>query len=1793
MTNPLYTELADETSSSSDSSVTDWFVKGIPSAVISGGVSIANTAEYYADKVNLGWGQLDTINTINNIAGGDAADYALEHIDGVELGGDLLGSIIPGTLAIKGLKLAQAGLHISKLTGAATGLLNNTAEVKLLNKARVAMEGLDMVAARKARFLAAGAAGLQTGLEFAAFEAGTYAAMNQSPTYQNKSIGEVVLHSFETGLIFGGLAAPFKYFSGMNKQFKVDSGSLANETTTLNTTKDFIGSEISRVAKVDLKGAFGNQGDLLVSLTQALHTKPAQSSYADIQSSMDSIYALRNTKLISAIQTSLTDTVAQGELRQNMLDVIKRGDMEEVAGLFGGLEKMEYVNKSTWGDLTSDIGGRLKANLSGLMIHVSDGAALDSVRVGETVHPVRHFTANSNIASMFEASGEREFARLPAATKYVVEVSNAIANDAKKFVEFQNKTIEEYAAAGKGYIEFQVKGNTIRSSIIGEALISEIDALGDDVIGAATQGASIFRNMLTGETSSYAHINLATLEASARSRGERVVWGDSYVELGKNTRIKLFRGNKGKLPTDSPDLVKLGSDFDLRKLSQKMAIGFENSLVTDAEHVVLVEAYKTGKLVPLEIDGLHMRTLPKITATETSFSPNALHGTVIAGMSKTSGAKVLTNIIGDAQNAAAYFPKVRAAYEADKLIGRNKRLLSQEEKDMIYLSHIAETFNYLTMRNVHPAEAFARMGISVDAPIVEKLLTSNYETALLNSPDVTKLLYAASMEDSGKIAVAFNEMVDSMSRETVEMAKHYEVRGSASLRRIMDGTITVADIKKNDAVWAKLNYSTKGTLDAWEQKGMAEWDTHMNALQEERIMLAEVMLGVDALPKLDIAKVNFADIDKSAGFLKSADARYNSTLEAASYVGKIVQGFTEKMRNSRASALLQVEQKLRAAGPTSETAITLNAVFQRLKSTEEQVILFYNKRSIVTQDYAIANGLLVYGKSTTHVLAAQQRLLSDPNGGIILWRDKLGIFDYFEALEKVDLDYRHANNLISTMLGKPVPKRYPTGSIYVPPYDLTETPHVLLVRSPDGSKSILRGRTAEELQKKARIVRENFPEMTLVDQTDISAYKKFVGEYNHEAAFYRTVTDMKLENKGILHDVDIKSGFQELDNINNWLSRKEFSIARGLITAHYGKEFAEASLMSKITNPYNDSKLIPVGTRAPISKDGKDAYTDIIKTALNLTDAEAYPYWQHTNTYINELATGIAEKIWEIGHMLRKDKLPIDQANLILSNMGVKDALYTPELWKLAAMPNMSNVAFEAVCKVRHGISTAILRLEHMNAIVQSIAMPIMTSPAMANALKNAQTIEEIPSQVMLYKNAFKALGDKDLLELYRKQYLISPSITNGVAAIDAAGQIMAATSNQEILRLANTAQSAMGKFVNTVAKPTDYVEHMQRFVAVNIGHQLAIAQGMLEGSPKFWAYVNNFANKASGNYTAGQRPAIFQGIVGQVIGVFQTYQFNMMQQFAKYIAEGDKKALAMQLALQGTIFGATSMPAFNLINQQLIGEYTQDRSDIYSKVQEYLPTRLGQTFLYGGASTMLNAALWTRGDVNPRTPTIVPILPQDMALLSMTAKAAGSLFDITKAILKQGSDANPDLKISVGEAIAHAGINRPLAGIAEMAIGARTSEGGKLDTNLLGQDIMAIGTAIRILGAKPLDESIALDAYQRQLKYKAKSTKVLNSIGEDLRTQLMGDGNIDPSTLDAFAEKYSKAGGDLKTFRQFYLRALRDVSTPRAIQLLNSMKNSPYALQYQMAMGSHFRELEGTPQEEPPQELPIEENVQ
>ena len=224
---------------------------------------------------------------------------------------------------------------------------------------------------------------------------------------------------------------------------------------------------------------------------------------------------------------------------------------------------------------------------------------------------------------------------------------------------------------------------------------------------------------------------------------------------------------------------------------------------------------------------------------------------------------------------------------------------------------------------------------------------------------------------------------------------------------------------------------------------------------------------------------------------------------------------------------------------------------------------------------------------------------------------------------------------------------------------------------------------------------------------------------------------------------------------------------------------------------------------------------------------------------------------------------------------------------------------------------------------------------------------------------------------------------------------------------------------------------------------------------------------------------------------------------------------------------------------------------------------------MYGLASNVLQASLWSRGDVTPRTPTLVPVTPQDTVAVSMAIKAGNAFMDLMGTTMGQFKEANPNFAVGVAEAIAHAGINRPLAGLAEVALGARTSRDGKLDVDLRQHDVLSWATAVRLLGAKPIDEAIAMDAYQRQLQYRTAMRERTAAISEALRTHAIGTGEIPPDLIESFAQSYTRAGGSIENFRSAYLRALRDATTPRAVILAQQMRESPSAKNYQWAMGA------------------------
>ena len=116
--------------------------------------------------------------------------------------------------------------------------------------------------------------------------------------------------------------------------------------------------------------------------------------------------------------------------------------------------------------------------------------------------------------------------------------------------------------------------------------------------------------------------------------------------------------------------------------------------------------------------------------------------------------------------------------------------------------------------------------------------------------------------------------------------------------------------------------------------------------------------------------------------------------------------------------------------------------------------------------------------------------------------------------------------------------------------------------------------------------------------------------------------------------------------------------------------------------------------------------------------------------------------------------------------------------------------------------------------------------------------------------------------------------------------------------------------------------EEFNRFVAADVMKQMsdvAVTRGLMSSKEQL-SYINTFVNRTQGNYLAAQRPMVFQGPIGQSIGLFQTYQFNLIQQLLRHVGEGSGKDALTLLALQGTIHGMNGLPAFTAINTHLIG---------------------------------------------------------------------------------------------------------------------------------------------------------------------------------------------------------------------------------------------------------------------------------
>lgn len=755
--------------------------------------------------------------------------------------------------------------------------------------------------------------------------------------------------------------------------------------------------------------------------------------------------------------------------------------------------------------------------------------------------------------------------------------------------------------------------------------------------------------------------------------------------------------------------------------------------------------------------------------------------------------------------------------------------------------------------------------------------------------------------------------------------------------------------------------------------------------------------------------------------------------------------------------------------------------------------------------------------------------------------------------------------------------------VYFPQPSSKEFPYFSFVKPKNpwsGEQTqMLWAHSAEELQKLEAAVPHEY---NLYRKADTDEFFRIRKEYDADLGMNSRSIISDMRRKGTAAPFIPETNGQELfEQILAHYKQQGQRQLRDAAELYNNVAFQELRFMDKEYKSLHGSKK--PGT-------GEDSYStpyeSYIKTALNIPRSSSLPVW----TELNNLAENIVSKIsnsFKAGSMKPKTDAEMDAINEGFDKAGIrgiKDALTE----MVANHPADKKVLSRWVQNANALFSTLILRTDPMNALNNGVGAVVLGGSELnyltriikgkggeeaASFLRELGEINlpgtdafiKSPTKLVAkaYGDFFKYLsGDVEAVakfERFNKNGWMPQMMDQLRSSLDAM-TLRGMENAGEISSKAAKAAEATGNFLEK-ATGNRFAETMNRYVAAHIADSISgvgVKHGLL-GEAEANAFINTFVNRTQGNYTASQRPLMFQGPIGHSISLFMTYQFNMMQHIFRHLSsDGGRKNAAVLMGLQSSVYGLNGLPAFNLMNEHLVGNASGNRThaDIYSAGMD-IPA-VGEWLLYGGLSNATGLGVYSRGDLNPRHATIIPNSFGDIPVVSATTK-------FFQTLMKTGGEiaagANPTSTILRG--IEHAGISRPMAGLAQVLNSVERDDDILYSTSSKGnvvyaQDLYSLSSLGRIAGARPLDEAITRDAYYRVQVYESKDKEHINTIGAAIRDKVNSKSEITNEDYQRFAERYVEYGGNQKNFIKFYQSQVKNAGKNQ-IQKLVERGNSSY----------------------------------
>lgn len=525
-----------------------------------------------------------------------------------------------------------------------------------------------------------------------------------------------------------------------------------------------------------------------------------------------------------------------------------------------------------------------------------------------------------------------------------------------------------------------------------------------------------------------------------------------------------------------------------------------------------------------------------------------------------------------------------------------------------------------------------------------------------------------------------------------------------------------------------------------------------------------------------------------------------------------------------------------------------------------------------------------------------------------------------------------------------------------------------------------------------------------------------------------------------------------------------------------------------------------------------------------------------------------AQNLEKMDYKAFSDKL---EAAGVVNPFAAYDNHMAQTLYNTSKLHEAKDVAKRLVYAGNAFAATAALRfMDIASPLVNAMSMPILMTlakaqnlpPSLMGAVRAKGGIPPVASLMHEGVRLSNSEHGKTLSAMWEKQGHYTSFVTEANKAMRMTREFTS-DSASKLEGIVNNS------FVDMMSKPADYVETLTRRTMMFTGYALAKKMYPTMGDTAATVFARDFMDRAVGNYHSGQRPVVFQGTMGVAMGLFQTYMLTLAQNIYRGLELKDYKTLGKAMLAQSTIFGAGSLPGFDIISTAIADNFSEENIDLTTGTFRALPDPMATAIIYGLPSSA-GPALYTRGDISPRIPS-----PTDITALA-AVNLVGQTLDFGANLAKATANNGGNIPNAMMQALSLQSVSRPLARWSELVTGYSVSKYGDIyaTPDEVRDTTNWMGIGARLIGARPIEEAKAREGLFLGKNYDRIDREHRMKVTNELKLAVRA-GTLDDAKLEELAERFASKSGSASAWRKAVNDAIANNNLDGKEIILNKLR--------------------------------------